>query len=92
MVSTRPRSSRPCGARAQDHAYATAGIVKGTRAIAVAVRDPSGAPIAAISIAAMPDRLDAARLPSLVELLREQSALITRRLAQGLRRGRRPPA
>lgn len=69
-------------ARERGHAYAPDGIVRGTRAVAVAVRDGAGQPVAALSIAGMANRLTAARLPGIVALLQEQTAAITQALAQ----------
>jgi DNA-binding IclR family transcriptional regulator len=69
-------------ARVRGHAFSPNGIVRSTRAIAIAVLDASGQPAAAISIAGMANRLAAARIPTLVALLREQSATLTRLLGE----------
>ncbi len=74
--------------RARGYAYADVGVVKGTRAVAVIVRSPAGAPLAAISIAAISERLDARRLPGVVAMMQDQSAQITRRIAE-IERARR---
>lgn len=68
-------------ARLKGYAFADAGLVKGTRAVAVALRDADGAPLAAISAAAIANRLPPARLPEVVAAMREQERLISRRLA-----------
>ena len=67
-------------ARARGYAFTDSGLVKGTRAVAVAVLDPADGPVAAISIAAMADRLSNARLPSVVAAMKEQANLVSRRL------------
>lgn len=74
--------------RARGHAYAEAGVARGTRALSVPVFDARGQAVAAISIAAMADRLAPSRLPGLVDLIRGQAALISRRIAQT--RSKRP--
>lgn len=68
-------------ARAKGHAYSEAGLVKGTRAVAVAIPDSTGESCAAISVAAVADRLSNARLPGVVAAIRAQVALVSRRLA-----------
>lgn len=75
-------------ARTKGHAYSEKGLVKGSRAVAVPVAAPDGTVVAAISVAAVADRLSAARLPGLVEAMREQGARIEQRLA-ALARARR---
>lgn len=82
-------------ARAQGFTYAPNpnGIVRGTRAVAVAVLDPAGSAIAAISIAGMANRLTAARLPQIICLLQEQTASLRLLLSERARRrtgGSRP--
>ena len=68
--------------RSKGYAYTEVGVVPGTRAIAVPVLDASREPVAAISIAATTERLPAARVATLVDLMREQAGLISRRLAE----------
>jgi DNA-binding IclR family transcriptional regulator len=68
-------------ARTRGYAYADAGLMKGTRALALAVHAPDGEAVAAVSVAALADRLSARRLPGVLESLREQCALVERRLA-----------
>ena len=68
--------------RAKGYAYAEIGVVPGTRAIAVPVLDATGEPVAAISIAATTERLPASRVAMLVELMKEQARLISRRLVE----------
>ena len=68
--------------RSKGYAYTEVGVVPGTRAIAVPVLDASREPVAAISIAATTERLPAARVTALVDLMREQAGLISRRLAE----------
>ena len=73
-------------ARQRGYAYAPNGIVRGTRAVAVAVLDTSGHAIAAISIAGMANRLTAARIPEIVARLHEQTAGLSRLLVESGRR------
>ena len=73
-------------ARQRGYAYAPNGIVRGTRAVAVAVLDTSGHPIAAISIAGMANRLTAARIPEIVARLQDQTAGLSRLLVERSRR------
>ena len=67
-------------ARARGYAYTETGLVKGSRAVAVPVAAPDGSTIAAISVAAVADRITAARLPGLVDAMREQAARVAARL------------
>lgn len=69
-------------ARARGYAFTDIGVVRGTKALAVPVLDQSRTPVAAISIAAIADRLSPARLAGLVSLMTQQAALISRRLAE----------
>lgn len=68
--------------RARGYAYTEVGVVPGTRAIAVPVLDQAHEPVAAISIAATTERLPAARVATLVDLMKEQAGLIQRRLLE----------
>lgn len=78
-------------ARAKGYAYTDAGLVKGTRAVAVAVLNLKGEPLAAISIAAIAGRLAPSRLPGVVALMKEQAAFIRRRVIELGRTQRRLP-
>jgi DNA-binding IclR family transcriptional regulator len=51
-------------------------IVPGMNAVAVAVLDAEGAPLAALSLAAIHHRMTADRLPHLVKLLREEALAV----------------
>jgi DNA-binding IclR family transcriptional regulator len=68
--------------RAKGYAYTDVGVVLGTRAVAVPVFNPANEPVAAISIAAIADRLSSTRLPSLVSAMQRQAGLISKRLAE----------
>jgi DNA-binding IclR family transcriptional regulator len=81
-------AERMRAARAKGYAYTDVGVVKGTRAVAVPVLGPDRSAAAAISLAAIADRLSPARLASLVGLMKEQAELVSRRLAE-LERARR---
>lgn len=69
-------------ARAEGIAHAPHGLMPGTSAVAVPVRTAGGAPLAAVTITAMADRLNTRRLPQIVALMRERAALIARRHAE----------
>jgi DNA-binding IclR family transcriptional regulator len=69
-------------ARTIGYAYTDVGVVLGTRAVAVPVLNQAHEAVAAISIAAIADRLSAARLPALVSLMQQQAGQISRRLAE----------
>jgi len=60
-------------ARATGYAYTAAGVMPHTRAVAVPVLTKSGAPLAALTITAMADRLTADRLASVVEVMQAQA-------------------
>jgi DNA-binding IclR family transcriptional regulator len=75
-------------ARTKGYAYTDVGVVKGTRAVAVPVLGADRTPAAAISVAAIADRIPPGRLPGLVALMKEQAGLVSRRLAE-LERARR---
>lgn len=57
--------------------------IPGVRAIAVAVRTPSGRPIAALSVAAVTSRMAKERQSVIVEMLRRESSGLTAELERG---------
>ena len=69
-------------ARDSGHAYAPHGVMPGTAAVAVRVDDAQGQALGAISIAALADRLERKRLPAVLERMRQQARLISRRHAE----------
>jgi DNA-binding IclR family transcriptional regulator len=69
-------------ARESGHTYSAAGVMPGTSALAVPIRDPRGQVIAAISVAALSDRLDRKRVPIVLASMQEQSSMVARRLAE----------
>ena len=69
-------------ARGAGHAYAPHGVMPGTAALAVPVEDAQGDVLAAISIAALADRLERKRVPAVLERMQRQARLITRRHAE----------
>ena len=69
-------------ARGAGHAYAPHGVMPGTAALAVPVEDSQGDVLAAISIAALADRLERKRVPAVLERMQRQARLITRRHAE----------
>jgi len=76
-------------ARAKGYAYAPEGLMPGTSALGVPILDRNGEALAAISIAAISNRLMPTRVEELLHLLREQAALISKRVEQ-IERARRP--
>ncbi|UHL65096.1 IclR family transcriptional regulator [Paralcaligenes sp. KSB-10] len=69
-------------ARATDYAYAAAGVMAGTSALAIPVRAKSGEPLAAVTITAMAERLNPQRLPVVLGMMQEQARLIARHHAE----------
>lgn len=67
--------------RAQGYTFAQAGVMPGTSAVAVPIRDESGEVVAAISIATLAERLPPDRVRSVVARMIEQVQRITGRLA-----------
>ena len=78
-LSVQALAARVEAARDLGYAYAAAGVVPGTSAVAVPVRLPCGKALAAISIAAMADRLQARPLESTVRLMTAQADSIVLR-------------
>lgn len=66
-------------ARDQGHVYAANGVMPGTSAVAVPICDGDGQVIAAVSLAALADRLDRKRLPDVLVRIKAQTQLITQR-------------
>jgi DNA-binding IclR family transcriptional regulator len=69
-------------ARQQGHALAERGVVPGTSALAVPVRDAQGAVVAAISIAAMADRLTRKRSAEVLASMQQHALGIAQRLQE----------
>ncbi len=69
-------------ARSAGYTMASPGVMPGTRAIAVPLRGPDGEVRAALSIAAMADRLDPRRAAAVRAQMIEQADAITRRLGE----------
>lgn len=80
-------------ARDQGHAYAAQGVMPGTSAVAVPIRDERRQVLAAVSVAALADRLDRKRLPDMLARIKAQTELITSRHAEIARHAarRNPP-
>ncbi len=76
-------------ARDAGYAYAPQGLMPGTSAIAVPVRDERGQVIAAVSIAALADRLDRKRLAGVIASMQKQAGLIAKRRAEVMNAGAR---
>jgi DNA-binding IclR family transcriptional regulator len=69
-------------ARERGHVYTPEGVMPGTSAVAVPVRDGRGQVLAAVSIAALADRLDRKRIPVVLAQMQEHAAMISRRQAE----------
>ncbi|WP_417579005.1 IclR family transcriptional regulator [Nitrincola sp.] len=72
--------------RSLGFAYSEAGVVPGTRAVALPVFDANGKLVASIAVSAMADRLTPERLATLTQLIRHQAELIAKRLNEVKRR------
>jgi DNA-binding IclR family transcriptional regulator len=68
-------------ARRNGYAMSDGHVVKGVRGVAVSLRDRTGAPVAAVGIAAIAERMRANRMPQLVEMLQRERAVIEAQLA-----------
>jgi DNA-binding IclR family transcriptional regulator len=56
-------------------------LIPGMNAIGVPVLDPAGHPVAALSIAAIADRVGKGRIPELVKILKAQAAILAKSLS-----------
>lgn len=72
-------------ARESGHVHAPQGVMPGTSAVAVPLTDAHGRVLAAISIAALAERLDRRRVPAVLAAMRRHAALITARHAEVMR-------
>ena len=68
-------------ARSSGYALSDEKVALGVRAVGVAIRDGDGAPIAAIGLAAIRQRVRADRIPGLVAMLERERDLVERDLA-----------
>ena len=68
--------------RAHGHTYAPEGVMPGTSALAVPLRDAAGGVVGAVSIAALADRLTRERVRGAVARMQEQVALVSQRLGE----------
>ena len=66
-------------ARRLGHVAASEGVMPGTSALAVPIHDAQGQVIAAISIAALADRLERKRWPDVLSAMHAHARLVTRR-------------
>ena len=87
-LTTTKLTERVRATRAKGYAYTEVGVVRGTKALAVPVLGPGGEAVAAISIAAISDRITPARMATLVGLMSQQAALVSRRLADLAKAGK----
>ena len=74
-------------ARERGYAFSEGLVLKGVRGLAVTVGDRDGQVVAALSLAAIDDRMPASRVPELVRLLNAQARRIEQRLASAQSRG-----
>jgi DNA-binding IclR family transcriptional regulator len=79
---------RAAGTRALGYAYAPAGVVPGSRAIAVPVRLPDGRTVAGLAMATITERLPDERVPGVVKQMQERAALIGAQAGEIARRKR----
>lgn len=70
-------------ARKNGYALSDEAVALGVRAVGVAIRDAAGAPLAAIGLAAIRQRVSSERIPVLVGLLHRERALIEQAIAAG---------
>ncbi|MBT2327030.1 IclR family transcriptional regulator [Variovorax paradoxus] len=73
---------RAAAARAQGYAYAPVGVVPGSRAVAVPVRNAEGQTVAGLAIATITSRLSATRVAEVVKAMTEQAENIGKRLGE----------
>ncbi len=66
--------------RADGYAYNEGRIVSAMCAVGVPVRDPDGRPVAALSVAAIAERMEAERMAWIVDLLQEEAGRLARRM------------
>jgi DNA-binding IclR family transcriptional regulator len=80
---TSPEQISRCADQSRRNGYALSDghVVKGVRGIAVSLRDRSGAPVAAIGIAAIAERMRPNRTPQLLQVLQRERAVIEGQLA-----------
>ncbi|MCA0325842.1 MAG: IclR family transcriptional regulator [Proteobacteria bacterium] len=64
------------------HAFAPAGLVRGTRALAVPVQHPDGRMLAGLAVTAIKDRLPDERVPQLVQVMQRHARQIAERWAE----------
>lgn len=69
-------------ARRNRYVYAPQGVMNGTSALAVGVSDASGHVAGAVSIATLANRLARYRVRSLVDVMREEAAHVSKRLME----------
>ena len=81
-------AARAQAVSAQGYAYAPAGVVPGTRAVAVPVRHPDGRVLAGVALTTIRDRLPEERLAELVAAMARHAQLIGQQWAQRAGRGR----
>jgi DNA-binding IclR family transcriptional regulator len=76
-------------ARQRGYAYSEGLVLKGVRGLAVAILDAEARPVAALSLAAIDDRMKPARVPELVRMLHAHARRIEQRLgaAEGRDKG-----
>jgi DNA-binding IclR family transcriptional regulator len=76
-VSAAEVLAQVAAARRRGYAFNARGIIAGTKAIAVAIRDPAGVPVGAICIAAIAKRMTPARVEELATMIKLRTDKIT---------------
>jgi DNA-binding IclR family transcriptional regulator len=66
--------------RQQGYAGRNTGLLEGMAGVAVPIRDSEGRAVAALSVGTIADRLNADRLPTVVELLKREAAALGPRI------------
>lgn len=72
--------ARAEAARELGYAFAPVGVVQGSRAVAVPVRNAEGRTVAGMALATITERLPEARLPAVTAAMARQAELISRKL------------
>jgi DNA-binding IclR family transcriptional regulator len=87
-VNVRSLRKAVAEARTRGFAFSEGLVLKGVRGLAVTIANPDDRVVAALSLAAIDDRMGARRIPELVRLLNAHARRIEQRLAAAESRGR----
>jgi DNA-binding IclR family transcriptional regulator len=89
-VSAKALRRAVADARAKGYAFSEGLVLKGVRGLAVTVSNPDDRVVAALSLAAIDDRMAPRRIPELVRLLNAYARRIEQRLIAAESRGKAP--